>query len=110
MTIKQSLEMGLPTVAYVLFGSSISSTWHNALCIVVDLLQVISQVCRGDLHTSERGTEGPCTCKQQLVQGRNLLESFWLGFVIELGRNHTTQLLGRLPSQLFTLAAVVRFH
>ena len=47
-------------LAYVLFGSSISRTWHTALCYVVDLLQDVSQVCSRDLHDFERAPKGSC--------------------------------------------------
>ncbi len=91
--MKQFLEMGLPTVAYVLFGSSISSTWHNALCIVVDFLQVVLQVCSRDLHDSDRGTEGLCIL-QGLVHVSSSLSkdiipwrTFGWALQIERGRN-----------------------
>lgn len=41
ITIAQSLEMGLPILAYFLFGSSMSASWHNVLQVVVDLLRVV---------------------------------------------------------------------
>ena len=48
-------------VAYVLFRSSISSTWHSAVCFEVGLLQVVLQVCHSDLHNLHKGTEGSCS-------------------------------------------------
>ena len=41
ITVAQSLEMGLPVLAYFLFGSSISASWHNVLWVLVDLLHVV---------------------------------------------------------------------
>ena len=41
ITIAQSLEMGLPILAHLLFGSSISASWHNVLRVLVDLLHVV---------------------------------------------------------------------
>ena len=40
ITIAQSFEMGLPILAHVLFGSSLSSTWHNLVRVLIDLLHV----------------------------------------------------------------------
>ena len=41
VTVAQCLEMGLPILAQVLFGSGISSTWHKVLRVLVDLLHVV---------------------------------------------------------------------
>ena len=84
--------MGLPTMAYVLCESSISYTWHNVLQIVVDLLQVVLQVCSRDLQDSERGTESLCSsayCKGFVHVSSSLSKdiNLWLGFAIECGRN-----------------------
>ena len=41
ITVAQSLEMGLPILAHVLFGSNIAESWHNVLRVLVDLLHVV---------------------------------------------------------------------